>query len=81
MLAVAQIATVTAMAQGAYDRNEAQVDGEPGSLDGPHVAELDGSTAVSARFSSGIGGWGFEALASQGPGDGPASVWVRTSAD
>ncbi len=75
------IATVTAIAQGAYDRNEAQVDGEPGSLDGPHVVELDGSTAVSARFSSGIGGWGFEVLASQGPGDDPASVWVRTSAD
>lgn len=74
------LGTVQALVQEAYDFNEARPQHEPGWIDGPHEGELDGSTTVAARFSSGSGGWGFTVLASQAPED-LASVWVRTHAD
>lgn len=75
------LATVRALVQEAYDRNEAQLQHEPGSIDGPHEGELGGSTTVTAEFNSGSGGWGFRVLASQAPDDDLASVWIRTYAD
>lgn len=74
------LGTVRTMVQAAYDWNEAQP-AEPGSIEGPHQGEVDGSMTVAAEFSSGPGGWGFSVLASEGPDDELASVWVRTYAD
>jgi hypothetical protein len=74
------LGTVRSLVQEAYDWNEAQP-AEPGSIEGPHAGEVDGSTTAAAEFSSGAGGWGFSVLASQAPEDELASVWVRTYAD
>lgn len=75
------LATVSALVQEAYDFNEAQPQHETGSIDGPHEGELDGSATVTSWFNSGSGGWGFTVLASQGPDDDLASVWIRSNAD
>jgi hypothetical protein len=75
------MATVRALVKEAYDFNEAQPQHEPGSIDGPHEGEFEGAKTVTAGFDSGAGGWGFTVLASQGPDDERASVWVRTYAD
>jgi hypothetical protein len=60
---------------------EAQAVGEDGAVTGPEVTERDGARIVTASFVITAGGWEFDVVAVQAPGDPYATLYVTSSAD
>jgi hypothetical protein len=61
--------------------DEARGHDADGEVSGPDVDDVDGTRIVRGGFVITAGGWGFDVVAVEAPGDGGATVYVVSYAD